>query len=167
MQVSDPYRWLEDPDSEETKEYVASQNSLTLPFINSCPKRQAIYERLKQLWDFPKYSCPVKTGDGKYYFFKNTGLQNQRYLFDFKSISIVFFKFKFLKQRALRPRHPGLRAPSISGPKHILGGRHRGADQRGVQSGRKCLRLRLVVQWLRLEHHSLHRDQDWLLFIYY
>jgi prolyl oligopeptidase len=66
---------------------VDAQNAITFPFINACPKRQAIHDRLKQLWDYPKYSCPVKKGD-KYYFYMNTGLQNQRYALDFHNMHI-------------------------------------------------------------------------------
>ncbi|OXU24299.1 hypothetical protein TSAR_016943 [Trichomalopsis sarcophagae] len=76
VEIKDPYKWLEDPESEETKAYVDAQNAITVPFIQACPKRQAIHDRLKQLWDYPKYSCPAKKGS-KYYFFMNTGLQNQ------------------------------------------------------------------------------------------
>jgi len=67
---------MEDPDSEETKKFVAEQNALTTPFLESCPVRAELNSRLTKLWNFPKYSCPKKRGS-RYFFTYNTGLQNQ------------------------------------------------------------------------------------------
>jgi len=74
--VADPYKWMEDPDSEETKEFVTKQNDISGPYINSCQDREMIKKELTDLWNFEKYGCPHKEGD-RYYFSKNSGLQNQ------------------------------------------------------------------------------------------
>ncbi len=84
-QVADPYRWLEDPNSEETQRWVAAQNELTAKFMNT-PAREKIKERLTELWDYPKYGSPSKVG-GRYFFWKNNGLQNQDVLYMIESLT--------------------------------------------------------------------------------
>ena len=75
--VPDPYRWLEDPDSEQTQEFVEQQNKVTQPYIEDCAEWKKINEKLTKLWNYPKYNVPDKQGD--YYFsYMNTGLQNQK-----------------------------------------------------------------------------------------
>ncbi|WP_442792795.1 prolyl oligopeptidase family serine peptidase [Pseudoalteromonas sp. T1lg24] len=75
-QVADPYRWLEDDMSEETAQWVKTQNKVTFDYLSQIPYRDKLKERLTKLMDYEKVSAPFK--EGKYtYFYKNDGLQNQ------------------------------------------------------------------------------------------
>ncbi|MGK7888628.1 MAG: prolyl oligopeptidase family protein [Leptolyngbyaceae cyanobacterium] len=78
--VADPYRWLENPDSEESQVWIAAQNQVTFGYLNEIPQRQQIKERLTELWDYEKFRTPFKKGD-RYFYFKNDGLQNQDVLY--------------------------------------------------------------------------------------
>jgi prolyl oligopeptidase len=80
VKVADPYRWLEDLDSEETAAWVAAQNQLTSTYLSAIPARERIRERLTQLWNYEKYDAPTKVG-GRYFFAKNDGLQNQSVIY--------------------------------------------------------------------------------------
>lgn len=80
VKVADPYRWLEDLDSEETRKWVEAQNNLTFAFLNAIPQRTAIRERLTKLWNFEKYGVPFKEGN-RYFYTRNSGLQNQSVLY--------------------------------------------------------------------------------------
>ncbi|HUC83157.1 MAG TPA: hypothetical protein VMR70_19765, partial [Flavisolibacter sp.] len=74
--VPDPYRWLEDDNSEETKGWVKAQNTVTQNYLSNIPYRDKVRKRLEELWNYSRYSAPFKEG-GYYYFNKNDGLQNQ------------------------------------------------------------------------------------------
>jgi prolyl oligopeptidase len=78
--IADPYRWLEDPDSEATAAWVAAQNRVTFDYLARIPERAAIESRLTQLWDYERYSLPVKKG-GRYFYTRNDGLKNQSILY--------------------------------------------------------------------------------------
>ncbi len=80
FKVPDPYRWLEDDNSEETKAWVKEENKVTFDYLATLPDRAKINNRLKQLWNYPKYTSPSKKA-GYYYFYKNDGLQNQSVLY--------------------------------------------------------------------------------------
>mmetsp|Transcript_7105 Transcript_7105/g.15314 ORF Transcript_7105/g.15314 Transcript_7105/m.15314 type:complete len:734 (+) Transcript_7105:49-2250(+) len=79
-QLADPYRWLEDPDSEETKQFVEAQNACTAAVYAAVPSRKEIRARMTELYNYEKYSCPWKHCN-RYFFMKNDGLQNQSVLY--------------------------------------------------------------------------------------
>ena len=80
--VADPYRWLEDDirTSNEVKEWVDAENKITNAYLQAIPQRAGIQKRLTELWNYEKYSAPIKVG-GRYFFRKNDGLQNQAVLY--------------------------------------------------------------------------------------
>lgn len=80
ISVDDPYRWLEDDLSEETKDWVNRQNEVTQNYLSQIPFRDKMKDRLTDLWNYEKYSAPMIHGD-YIYFFKNDGLQNQSILY--------------------------------------------------------------------------------------
>lgn len=83
--VADPYRWLENPDSEQTKVWVEAQNKVTFGYLQEISPRENIKQRLTKLWDYEKYSIPFKEGN-RYFYFKNNGLQNQSVLYTLKTL---------------------------------------------------------------------------------
>jgi prolyl oligopeptidase len=87
VKVADPYRWLEDDvrTSKEVAEWVAAENAITFKYLEAIPAREKIKKRLTELWNYEKYSAPIKEG-GRYYYFKNDGLQNQDVLYVLDSL---------------------------------------------------------------------------------
>ena len=83
--VADPYRWLEDPDSDETKAWVKAENEITSAYLKAIPARDAIQKRITQLWDYEKFGAPSKEG-GRYFFARNSGLQNQSVIYTARSL---------------------------------------------------------------------------------
>lgn len=82
--VKDPYRWLEDDMSEETGEWVSTQNKTTFGYLDNIPFREELKERLTSLWNYEKVGAPFKEGDYTY-FYKNDGLQNQYVIYRYKT----------------------------------------------------------------------------------
>ncbi len=84
--VPDPYRWLEDPDSPETRKWIEAENALSSSFLEAIPQRKAILDRLTKLWNYERYGVPSRKG-GRYFFTKNDGLQNQGVLYTMESLA--------------------------------------------------------------------------------
>jgi prolyl oligopeptidase len=78
--VADPFRWLEDPDADETEAWVEAQNEVTFGYLHSLPGRDRLTARLTQLWNYERYSTPWRVGS-RLFWFKNDGLQNQSVLY--------------------------------------------------------------------------------------
>ena len=83
--VSDPYRWLEDDNAPATKAWVEAQNLVTFDYLSRIPERQAIKDRLTQLWNFERFGVPFQEG-GRYFMTRNDGLQNQSVLYALASL---------------------------------------------------------------------------------
>ena len=111
--VADPYQWLEQDvrESEDVSNWVEAQNELTFGYIKELPFRKEIETRLTQLWDYEKFGTPFKRG-GRYYYFKNDGLQNQSVLY---------------RQETLR-----IRAQSANRSQHVVGRWNRRVGRHGV-----------------------------------
>jgi prolyl oligopeptidase len=85
VKVADPYRWLEDLDSSETRSWVEAENNLSFAFLEAIPARAAIKDRLTKLWNYEKYGVPFKEGK-RYFYSRNSGLQNQSVIYTVTSL---------------------------------------------------------------------------------
>ena len=80
VQVSDPYRWMEDIDSPATRAWVEAEDKLSRDYLQALPARNGIAQRLRQIWNFERWSAPAH--HGRYWFYThNDGLQNQAVIF--------------------------------------------------------------------------------------
>jgi prolyl oligopeptidase len=84
--VPDPYRWLEDPDSAETRAWIEAQNRVTFAYLAGIPERDAIRKRLTELWNYERYGLPSREGSW-YVFSRNDGLQNQSVIYKAESLT--------------------------------------------------------------------------------
>jgi prolyl oligopeptidase len=78
--VADPYRWLEDVDSPETRQWVEAENKLTFGYLDSIPQRESVRRGLTELYNFERYAAPIEV-HGRIFYAHNTGLQNQSVYF--------------------------------------------------------------------------------------
>ena len=78
--VFDPYRDLENADAGPTKKWIEAENKLTFDYLAGTPERKRINDKLTALWNYEKHTVPFRDG-GRYFFSKNTGLQNQGVLY--------------------------------------------------------------------------------------
>jgi prolyl oligopeptidase len=80
VKVPDPYRWMENIDSPDTRKWVEAEGKLSREYLDAIPGRDAIVERLRKIWNFERWSAPER--HGRYWFYThNDGLQNQSVIF--------------------------------------------------------------------------------------
>lgn len=84
--IQDPYRWLENDNSDLTEQWVKEQNQYARNEIDRVPFRETVHADLTKMWNYTKYSSPSKEGE-YYLFYKNDGLQNQSILYIQKGIT--------------------------------------------------------------------------------
>ena len=84
-EVADPYRGLEDLDSDATRVWVESENAITNAYLAAIPARDHLKARLTELWDYEKFGVPFEEG-GRYFYNYNTGLQNQGVLYSTREL---------------------------------------------------------------------------------
>ncbi len=80
VRVADPYRWLEDPDAPETRQWVAAENALSASYLSAIPARAAIRDRLASLYRYARYAAPFRAGD-KIFWLQNSGAEEQPMLY--------------------------------------------------------------------------------------
>ena len=86
--VADPYRWLEDDNSAETKAWVRAQNEVSEKFFASIPQRAAIRKLYTELYNYEKFGMPRKEGK-RYFWSRNDGLQQQNVVYTAASLSEI------------------------------------------------------------------------------
>jgi len=93
VRVEDPYRWLEDDYSEETKAWVQDQNKFTQAYLEQIPLRDSLREVMKKNWSFVRFQAPFRCGNNGYFYYRHDGLQAQPVLFYMKSLEFVPFSW--------------------------------------------------------------------------
>ncbi|MDD3586455.1 MAG: S9 family peptidase, partial [Thermoguttaceae bacterium] len=83
--VADPYRWMEENDTPELKQWIEAENKITSSVLSGIPFRDRIRREITERINYPKHSLPFKK-NGRYFFFHNTGLQNQSVLYHTDSL---------------------------------------------------------------------------------
>jgi prolyl oligopeptidase len=86
VSVADPYRWLEDDNSVDTKAWVKAQNEVSFGYLEKLPLRETFKKRIEVLSNYEKLSAPTRRGEW-FYFYKNSGLQNQSVLYRQKGLN--------------------------------------------------------------------------------
>ncbi len=80
VKVADPFRPLENDTSDITAAWVKAENDVTNAYLAKIPQRAKYLKRLKEVSNYAKEYTPFEK-NGKWYVYKNNGLQNQAVLY--------------------------------------------------------------------------------------
>ena len=158
--VADPYRWLEDLESPETKAWVQAENKLTFGFLEQIPQRPAIKKRLTELWDYERFGIPVKRGS-RYFYTRNDGLQNQAVLYVAESLDaaprVLFDPNKLLSDGSVALKDW---SPSEDGKLLVYSVSEAGSDweQWKVRDVATGIDLKDEVKWVKFVPASWAKD---------
>ena len=160
IKIIDPYRWMEDLDSKDVADWVASENKVTFDYLGQLPIRERFRRRITELWDYPKVTIPVREG-GRYFYQKNSGLQRQSPLY--MRLTLTAPATLVLDPNELSPdgsRPLAQWAPSRDGTLLAYGLSEGGADWqtlhvRDIDTGKD---LADEVQWMRFSDISWTND---------
>lgn len=81
--VANPYDWMHEPDASETQAFVEAQSTFTQAYLDKFAYKNEFKAALTKTWNYAKFSCPSKQGDGNYYFSYNSGLDAQSRILKF------------------------------------------------------------------------------------
>ena len=170
--IADPYRWLEDLDSPATAEWVKAQNGLTFGYLAGLPGRDALKQRLTEVWNYPRVSIPFREG-GRLFFTRNTGLQRQSPYFATRpGAQSIDGAAMVLDPNALSPDGSvslSLFSPDPTGRYLAYGLSQGGADWRTVKVRRLADGQDLpdAVEWIRYSGVSWTKDGEGFFYTRY
>jgi prolyl oligopeptidase len=158
--VADPYRWMEDLNSPELKQWIDAQNAVTAAYLDALPVRDALKSRITELYNYPRVSIPAYTGR-HWFFARNTGLQRQ-------SIIVARREIHGPEQMVIDPNEmspDGSVALSEFAPapddKHLVYGQSEGGSDwvtyfvRGLDAGSKP---QDEIRWAKFSHVAWTED---------
>ncbi|HXN24162.1 MAG TPA: prolyl oligopeptidase family serine peptidase [Candidatus Dormibacteraeota bacterium] len=129
VEITDPYRWLEDQKSSETRAWIDEQNTHTDALLTKQPGREELKQQVKALIEIDSMG-PPRVGNDRYFFFKRQALQDQAMLYLRKGLE---GKDELLiDPLAMSPDHTvtvNLNSISRDGTLLVYSVRHGGADE--------------------------------------
>ena len=75
IRVADPYRWMEDLNSPQVKQWIEQENAITFKYLDGVPIRNQLRNRITELWNYPRLSAPFY--EGRWFYTRNSGLERQ------------------------------------------------------------------------------------------